>query len=342
MINIEHVSKQFGSLQVLEDISINIDQGDIFGIIGQSGAGKSTLLRCINGLEKYNGGSITVEGKEIAGLSQKELQLVRKDMGMIFQNFNLLGRLNVYDNIALPLQFWGQNKNSKENHDRIMELLDLVGLKDKVNSYPKQLSGGQKQRVAIARALVLNPKILLCDEATSALDPQITKGILALLLKINKELGITIVVITHEMQVIKDICDRVAVMKDGRVVETGTVFDIFANPKEQITREFVENTSNMSRIYELVETKSPVVELKPGEAILRFRYLERNVSEALVSQLSRKFNLDLNIIFGSIELIGENPIGGLVVIAQGTSDNINQAIQYLKDKNVGVEVIENG
>ena len=160
--------------------------------------------------------------------------------------------------------------------------------------------------------------------------------------KVNRELGITIVVITHEMQVIKDICDRVAVMKDGRVVETGTVFDIFANPKEQITREFVENTSNMSRIYELVETKSPVVELKPGEAILRFRYLERNVSEALVSQLSRKFNLDLNIIFGSIELIGENPIGGLVVIAQGTSYNINQAIQYLKDKNVGVEVILDG
>ena len=215
MINIEHVSKQFGSLQVLEDISINIDQGDIFGIIGQSGAGKSTLLRCINGLEKYNGGSITVEGKEIAGLSQKELQLVRKDMGMIFQNFNLLGRLNVYDNIALPLQFWGQNKNSKENHDRIMELLDLVGLKDKVNSYPKQLSGGQKQRVAIARALVLNPKILLCDEATSALDPQITKGILALLLKINKELGITIVVVTHQMEVVKEICNKVAFVGDS-------------------------------------------------------------------------------------------------------------------------------
>ena len=175
-----------------------------------------------------------------------------------------------------------------------------------------------------------------------ALDPRTTRAILDLLKKVNRELGITIVVITHEMQVIKDICDRVAVMKDGRVVETGTVFDIFANPKEQITREFVENTSNMSRIYELVETKSPVVELKPGEAILRFRYLERNVSEALVSQLSRKFNLDLNIIFGSIELIGENPIGGLVVIAQGTSDNINQAIQYLQDKNVGVEVILDG
>ena len=238
MINIEHVSKQFGSLQVLEDISINIDQGDIFGIIGQSGAGKSTLLRCINGLEKYNGGSITVEGKEIAGLSQKELQLVRKDMGMIFQNFNLLGRLNLYDNIALPLQFWGQNKNSKENHDRIMELLDLVGLKDKVNSYPKQLSGGQKQRVAIARALVLNPKILLCDEATSALDPQITKGILALLLKINKELGITIVVVTHQMEVVKEICNKVAFLKHGKMIATGKPEELFVAPNKDV-QEFV-------------------------------------------------------------------------------------------------------
>ena len=240
MINIEHVSKQFGSLQVLEDISINIEQGDIFGIIGQSGAGKSTLLRCINGLEKYNGGSITVDGKEIAGLSQKQLQLVRKDMGMIFQNFNLLGRLNVYDNIALPLQFWGQNKNSKENHARIMELLDLVGLKDKVNSYPKQLSGGQKQRVAIARALVLNPKILLCDEATSALDPQITKGILALLSKINKELGITIVVVTHQMEVVKEICNKVAFLKNGKMIAAGTimgslVINVTEADKERVT-----------------------------------------------------------------------------------------------------------
>ena len=196
--------------------------------------------------------------------------------------------------------------------------------------------------MAIARALANDPEIILSDESTSALDPRTTRAILDLLKKVNKELGITIVVITHEMQVIKDICDRVAVMKDGQVVETGTVFDIFANPKKQITREFVENTSNMSRIYELVDSRSPVVALKPGEAILRFRYLERNVSEALVSQLSRKFDLDLNIIFGSIELIGENPIGGLVVIAQGTAENINRAIQYLENKNVGVEVILDG
>ena len=264
----------------------------------------------------------------------------RKKIGMIFQQFNLFASRTVYDNVAFPLK--GSNLTKEQKDKKVCDLLKLVELEEKASAYPSQLSGGQKQRVAIARALANDPEIILSDESTSALDPRTTRAILDLLKKVNRELGITIVVITHEMQVIKDICDRVAVMKDGRVVETGTVFDIFANPKEQITREFVENTSNMSRIYELVETKSPVVELKPGEAILRFRYLERNVSEALVSQLSRKFNLDLNIIFGSIELIGENPIGGLVVIAQGTSDNINQAIQYLKDKNVGVEVILDG
>lgn len=216
MISIRNVSKNFGSLKVLEDISMEIGQGDIFGIIGQSGAGKSTLLRCINGLESYDQGSIEVDGKEIASLSKKELRATQKEMGMIFQNFNLLDRLDVYDNIALPLQFWKQKKNSPENKARIGELLELVGLEDKIHSYPRQLSGGQKQRVAIARALVLDPKILLCDEATSALDPRITKDILSLLLKINRELKLTIVVVTHQMEVVKQICNQVAFIKDRR------------------------------------------------------------------------------------------------------------------------------
>ena len=238
MINIEHVSKQFGSLQVLEDISINIEQGDIFGIIGQSGAGKSTLLRCINGLEKYNGGSITVDGKEIAGLSQKQLQLVRKDMGMIFQNFNLLGRLNVYDNIALPLQFWGQNKNSKENHARIMELLDLVGLKDKVNSYPKQLSGGQKQRVAIARALAMDPEIMLFDEPTSALDPEMVGEVLNVM-KNLAENGMTMVIVTHEMGFAREVADRVLFIDEGNILEQGTPAELFGNPQHDRTKNFL-------------------------------------------------------------------------------------------------------
>lgn len=223
-----------------------------------------------------------------------------------------------------------------------MSLLKLVDLEDKASAYPSQLSGGQKQRVAIARALANDPEILLSDESTSALDPKTTKSILTLLKKLNRELGITIVVITHEMQVIKDICDRVAVMKDGEVVEYGDVFDIFANPTQDITREFVEGTSNLSRIKELLENKSAITQLKQGEAILKFKYLERSASEALVSQLSRKFNLDINIIFGNIELIGDNPVGGLVSIVRGTAREIDAAIEYLKEKNVGVEVILDG
>ena len=342
LIQVKDLKKYYngGDVKALDGVTVDVYKGDVIAVIGPSGGGKSTFLRSLNLLETPTSGSIIFDGVDITG-KKVDLPLHRQKMGMVFQHFNLFPNKTVLDNLTMaPIKIKKVPKSEAEQ--KAMALLQRVGLADRANDYPAQLSGGQKQRVAIARALANDPEIILSDESTSALDPRTTRAILDLLKKVNRELGITIVVITHEMQVIKDICDRVAVMKDGRVVETGTVFDIFANPKEQITREFVENTSNMSRIYELVETKSPVVELKPGEAILRFRYLERNVSEALVSQLSRKFDLDLNIIFGSIELIGENPIGGLVVIAQGTSDNINQAIQYLKDKNVGVEVILDG
>ena len=344
MIRFEHVSRVYHNdgreFAAVNDVSLEIEKGEIFGIIGFSGAGKSTLVRCINLLERPTSGKVFIGDEELTAMSPAELRQHRKKIGMIFQQFNLFASRTVYENVAFPLK--GSNLTKEEKDRKVRDLLKLVELEEKAGAYPSQLSGGQKQRVAIARALANDPEIILSDESTSALDPRTTRAILDLLKKVNKELGITIVVITHEMQVIKDICDRVAVMKDGQVVETGTVFDIFANPKKQITREFVENTSNMSRIYELVDSRSPVVALKPGEAILRFRYLERNVSEALVSQLSRKFDLDLNIIFGSIELIGENPIGGLVVIAQGTAENINRAIQYLENKNVGVEVILDG
>ncbi len=344
MIRFEHVSRVYHNdgreFAAVNDVSLEIEKGEIFGIIGFSGAGKSTLVRCINLLERPTSGKVFIGDEELTAMSPAELRQHRKKIGMIFQQFNLFVSRTVYENVAFPLK--GSNLTKEEKDRKVRDLLKLVELEEKAGAYPSQLSGGQKQRVAIARALANDPEIILSDESTSALDPRTTRAILDLLKKVNKELGITIVVITHEMQVIKDICDRVAVMKDGQVVETGTVFDIFANPKKQITREFVENTSNMSRIYELVDSRSPVVALKPGEAILRFRYLERNVSEALVSQLSRKFDLDLNIIFGSIELIGENPIGGLVVIAQGTAENINRAIQYLENKNVGVEVILDG
>lgn len=254
--------------------------------------------------------------------------------------FSVLTLRTVYNNVEFPLKRSKLTRRQKQ--EKVMRLLKLVDLEDKASAYPSQLSGGQKQRVAIARALANDPEILLSDESTSALDPKTTKSILTLLKKLNRELGITIVVITHEMQVIKDICDRVAVMKDGEVVEYGDVFDIFANPTQDITREFVEGTSNLSRIKELLENKSAITQLKQGEAILKFKYLERSASEALVSQLSRKFNLDINIIFGNIELIGDNPVGGLVSIVRGTAREIDAAIEYLKEKNVGVEVILDG
>lgn len=344
MIRFEHVSKTFinkgKEFKAVEDVNLSIENGEIFGIIGYSGAGKSTLVRCINLLERPTSGKVYIKGDELTAMSEKELRAHRKKIGMIFQQFNLFSSRTVYENIAFPLKGSGLGKDDKDR--KVKELLKLVELEEKAEAYPSQLSGGQKQRVAIARALANDPEILLSDEATSALDPRTTKSILSLLKKVNKEMGITIVVITHEMQVIKDICDRVAVMKEGQVVECGNVFDIFASPKEPITREFVENTTTLSRIYELVDAKSDVTKLKPGQIILRSNYLEKNVSEALVSQISRKFNLDVNIIFGNVELIGENPIGGLVSIVQGEKKNIEDALEYLREKNVGVEVVVDG
>lgn len=344
MIRFENISKEFVSegttVAAVKDVNLEINKGEIFGIIGFSGAGKSTLVRCINLLERPTKGKVFINEKEITALSESELKEQRKKIGMIFQQFNLFSNRTVYNNVEFPLKRSKLTKQQKK--EKVMSLLKLVDLESKASAYPSQLSGGQKQRVAIARALANDPEILLSDESTSALDPKTTKSILTLLKKLNKELGITIVVITHEMQVIKDICDRVAVMKDGEVVEYGDVFDLFANPTQEITREFVEGTSNLSRIQELLENKSPITRLKPGEAILKFKYLERSASEALVSQLSRKFELDINIIFGNIELIGDNPVGGLVSIVKGKSQSIDDAIKYLKEKNVGVEVILDG
>ncbi|MBR1700849.1 MAG: ATP-binding cassette domain-containing protein [Lachnospiraceae bacterium] len=344
MIKFQHVRKEFNSdgkkFLAVDDVSFDIQKGEVFGIIGFSGAGKSTLVRCINLLERPTSGQVFINGTEITELPMSKLRQKRKKIGMIFQQFNLFASRTVWDNIAFPLK--GSGLSKEEKAEKVEKLLKLVELDSKADAYPSNLSGGQKQRVAIARALASDPEILLSDESTSALDPKTTKSILNLLKKVNRELGITIVVITHEMQVIKEICDRVAVMKDGKVVEIGEVFDIFANPQEQITREFVEHTSNLSKIYELVEEKSDIVRVDQEQIVWRLRYLERNVSEALVSQLSRKFDLDINIIFGNIELIGENPIGGLVAIVRGTPEQIDGAIDYLHEKNVGVEVILDG
>ena len=343
IIQIKNVTKTFigkdNQVEALKGISLDINKGDIYGIIGMSGAGKSTLVRCLNYLEKPTTGTVVVEDQDLSTLTEAELRKVRTGIAMIFQHFNLLMQRSVLDNVCFPMEIVGVKKQAARK--RAMELLEIVGLKEKADAYPSQLSGGQKQRVAIARALANTPKILLCDEATSALDPTTTKEILKLLQDINKQYGITIVIITHEMAVVKEICDRVAVMEHGNVVEEGDVYSIFAAPKAGITRDFIRTTSNLQKIEKLVEEKSPLVALKPGEKILRLNYIKKNTSEALISEASRRFSVDLNIIFADIEIVQDAPIGGTVAIASGTKENIEAAIEYLKEKNVGVEVIEN-
>ena len=344
MITLQNISKTFidggKEVQAVKDVNLTIHDGDIFGIIGFSGAGKSTLVRCINLLERPTSGTVTVDDKEITALSAKELRKARKKIGMIFQHFNLMPFRTIFGNVAYPLK--GSGLSKQEIADKVHNLLDLVGISEKENAYPSQLSGGQKQRVAIARALANDPKILLCDEATSALDPQTTKSILKLLQKVNETLGITIVVITHEMDVVKEICNRVAVMDHGNVVEEGEVFSIFATPQNKVTRDFIKTTSNLQKIEELVEAGSPVVALKPGELIVRLSYIEKNASEPLISAVTEKFGIILNIIFADVEIVQNAPIGGTVAIVSGDKDKVEQALTYLKEKNVGVEVIKDG
>lgn len=342
MISLKNISKTFDvsqkEIHAVQDVSLTINDKDIFGIIGFSGAGKSTLVRCINLLERPTFGTVDIDGRELTGMPANELRLARKKIGMIFQHFNLMPSRTIFGNVAYPLRKSGLSK--QEIREKVRKLLQLVDISEKENAYPSQLSGGQKQRVAIARALANDPKIILCDEATSALDPQTTKSILQLLKRLNETLGITIVLITHEMAVVKEICNRVAVMDKGKVVEEGEVFSIFAEPQKQITRDFIKTTSNLHKIDELINANSPVVTLRPGEVIIRLSYVQRNASEPLISTVSQNFGVCLNIIFADIEIVQNSPIGGTVAIISGERKNITDAIEYLIKKNVGVEVIK--
>ena len=342
MIRLEHVSKRFEAggqtVEAVKDVSLHIEKGSIAGIIGFSGAGKSTLARCVNLLERPTEGRVIVGGSELTALSGRQLREKRKKIGMIFQQFNLFASRTVYGNVAYPLR----GRGKREIDEKVRSLLDLVGLADKADAYPSQLSGGQKQRVAIARALASDPEVLLSDEATSALDPETTQSILRLLKEVNRALGVTILIITHEMQVIKEICSQVYVMEGGRIVEQGDVFQVFAVPRQAVTRRFVDSTSHLSRIQELLDDPARPIKLNPGDYLFRLNYLERSTSEALISNISRRFELDVNILLGSIELIDGNPLGGLVVVAGGGHDKIAAAAEYLSKRNVQVEVISHG
>lgn len=342
MIRLENINKSFTgddgqTFYACRDVNIHVNKGEIYGIIGFSGAGKSTVVRCINLLGKPTFGSVIVDGKDLLSLTPKELRQERKRIGMIFQHFNLMKSRTVFDNVAFPLKHSGLSKAQVQK--RVRELLELVEIGEKENAYPSQLSGGQQQRVAIARALANNPKILLCDEATSALDPTTTKAILTLLKKLRDEFDLTIVLITHQMSVIKEICDHVAVMEKGVVVEQGEVYSIFANPQSPVTRNFIKSTSNLAKVEELIREKSDVTKLAPGEKIVRFSYLKKNISEPLLSNLTAKFGVVPNIIFADIEIVQGAPIGGTVAILNGKEGSITEAIEWLRAKDVGVEVL---
>lgn len=334
MIEIKNVTKKFetkqGLLKAVDDVTLTIEKGDIYGIIGYSGAGKSTLIRCLNLLEVYDEGSVTVDGKELKSLSKKELLKERESIGMIFQNFNLLQSSNVYENIASPLK--NSKKYSKsEIKKRVYHLLNLVGLEDKEKAYPSELSGGQKQRVAIARALSRDCKVLLCDEATSALDPNTTKSILKLLKKINKELNVTIVLITHQMEVVKSICNKIAIMEKGKVVESGNILEIFSNPTCETTKEFILESLYSQEIHDVIRTR------KNKENIFSISFTGELVDDPVLSDIQKKYDISVNILFGSIEFISGKKVGNLIVEILG--ENLKNAICEIENRGTKVRKI---
>ena len=332
MIRFEHLSKTFqtkdGAFEALKDVSFEIEKGDIYGVIGYSGAGKSTLIRMVNALERPTSGKIFVEDKDIGSLSAKELRSLRKGIGMIFQQFNLLESKTIYDNVAIALKLNGTPK--KDIETRVNELLEFVVLSDKKSYYPGQLSGGQKQRVGIARALANNPSILLCDEATSALDPKTTDSILDLLKKINETLHITIVIITHEMNVIQKICNKVAVMDFGKVVETGSVIQVFSDPQSDIAKRFVGNL-----IHDVIP--EPLVESIRRETrnsrLLRIKLENTDSTEPLLWDINRRFEVETNILYSTINVIQGIVVGIMLVLFIGSDEEIKKAERYILESN---------
>lgn len=317
MIKIENLTKFYGDTQILFDVNLEVKKGEIFAIVGHSGAGKSTLLRCINGLESYQGGSLKVFDQEIKNLDETQQRHLRRDVGMIFQHFALMARKNVFENVATPLKFWGYK--SDETEKRVRELLNLVGLESKAKSYPSELSGGQKQRVAIARALALNPKILLSDEATSALDPNTTNQILELLEKINKELDISVVIVTHEMEVVKSIAKRAILLEGGKIIGSGSIEELFLKPDEKM-KEFLGE-----------------VEILPSTGTnIRLFFPKEVAQNSVITHMARSLNIDFNIVWGKLEKLNDNVLGSLVInIDEKDKENV---LNYIRQSGVLWEV----
>ncbi|MBS4220830.1 methionine ABC transporter ATP-binding protein [Bacillus sp. FJAT-49711] len=330
MLVLEEVHKVYGKQKekqvvALQGINLSVNKGEIFGVVGFSGAGKSTLIRCVNLLERPTSGKVLINGVDLLSLSPKALREQRKKIGMIFQNYNLLHSKTIFQNVAMPLSLEGKPKAFIK--DKVTELLSFVGLEDRMNHYPEQLSGGQKQRVGIARALATDPDILLCDEATSALDPSTTESVLELLRKVREEFGLTILMITHEMNVIRDVCDKVAVIEGGKIVEQGSVIDVFTEPKTEIARSFVRTVLND-------ETPNSIKELIKTNSGKTYRIIFKGISTSapLLSDTAKKFSVDLNVFHGMLTELQGIPFGNLLVNIQGDPDEIERAAQYMKDQ----------
>lgn len=336
MIHLKNITKRYNDHIALNNVSMHIPVGCIYGVIGESGAGKSTLVRCINLLESPDSGQVLIEDQDITQLSGQALRENRRNIGMIFQHFNLLNSRTVFDNIALPLELSGHSK--EKIREIVTPLIELTGLSDKTHDYPAQLSGGQKQRVAIARALSCEPKILLCDEATSALDPNTTKSILSLLKDINRRLGITIILITHEMDVARAICDNVAVMAQGEVIENNCVEQIFLNPQQALTQQFVHSVTHEKTLGDNNRFFSSD-ENTGSHPILRLAFVGEQASTPVMTQAARKFDIDFSILHGNIETINDKSMGFLLVKLMGSQEKTQLALTFLHEQQLNVEVL---
>lgn len=342
MIELKNIDVHFPSddyvVKAVKNVSLTIDKGDIFGVVGYSGAGKSTLVRTINLLQKPTSGQVHVNGMDMLDLSPNKLRTARKKIGMIFQHFNLMNARTVSGNILYALR---SSKMSKEEKKvKVTELLELVGLSDKQDAYPSQLSGGQKQRVGIARALANDPEVLLCDEATSALDPKTTTDILKLLKDLNKKLGLTIVLITHEMDAIKEICNKVAVMEQGQIIEQGDIVKIFTQPENPLTQEFIQNALGIDQALKKLSEQKSLMALSPDSQVAQLAFKDGSASEPFIKEVYQRFNIGTNIVYGNVEILDGEIIGYLVVIFKGDFNALQETYHFLEANNISIELLE--
>ncbi len=326
------------TVAAVKDVSLTVNRGDIYGVVGYSGAGKSTLVRVINRLQRPTAGTVEVSGQNILDLSSKELRTARTKIGMIFQHFNLMTSRTIADNVDYPLK--GSKLSHAERKEKVAHLLDLVGLSEKAEDYPAQLSGGQKQRVAIARALANDPEILISDEATSALDPKTTSSILELLKRLNKELGLTVVLITHEMEAVKEICNKVAVMDAGEIIERGDLVTIFSKPDKPLTQDFINTATQINQAMEKIYKQAGTLGLDDHHILVQLQYVGATADAPLITELYKRYSVVSNILYGNVEILQDTPLGNLIVVMAGEPDQLNEAWTYCEDAGINVTQLD--